>query len=340
MFVAFCDHVFGNSTSSCSNTEPIARVAQLPLDGRRTDARPAWVNRRRTLSASPARVSVLSAVCGVCCSMESFPSLRWPSARSAKFAGPVSLALAPDGLVGGGPGPASARKFVLLLYRAGARPADSASLPPDAEPVGEIAPRAGGAEARLAPGVAPPGEAAVARRRSPSRRATARPSRAAASSSAGRSRLLSPSGRVTRAGRPAAPARASPAPAVGAGCTGVTSPSTGGVGVDSSPAAAPSGAAVVVVAAAAEVRQVAVVGRRRRRSARAAASRSAAASASASASASATTQSLLVPVLDRRLDGLAEVRDVDVLLLGDRLLSVRFSACRECLQASIRPSSR
>ena len=65
MFVAFCDHVAGNSTSFCSKTEPIfaSRVSHSTDSNGCT---PAWVNRRRTLSASPARGPVVTAVCGVC----------------------------------------------------------------------------------------------------------------------------------------------------------------------------------------------------------------------------------------------------------------------------------
>ena len=64
MFVAFCDHVEGNSTPSCRK-EPTAavRVSHSTVSNGCT---PAWVNRRRTVRASPERGSFVSVVCGVC----------------------------------------------------------------------------------------------------------------------------------------------------------------------------------------------------------------------------------------------------------------------------------
>src|SRR3954471_3552753 len=64
MFVAFCDHVAGNSTSSCSNTEPI-RASRRSHSTVSNGCTPGRVNRRRTVSASPVRDSVLRAVWGV-----------------------------------------------------------------------------------------------------------------------------------------------------------------------------------------------------------------------------------------------------------------------------------
>src|SRR5215208_7577360 len=95
MFVAFCDHVAGNSTFSCLN-EPTAAVrgSQSTVSKGCT---PACVNRRRTVRASPERGSLVSVVCGVC-SMEKLPSLLWPAGRSAKFDGPTSFEVPSDGL--------------------------------------------------------------------------------------------------------------------------------------------------------------------------------------------------------------------------------------------------
>ena len=78
MFVAFCDHVDGNSTSSWRN-EPTAavRVSHSTVSNGCT---PAWVNRRRTVRASPERGSFVSVVCGVCCSIWKLPFLRGPLA--------------------------------------------------------------------------------------------------------------------------------------------------------------------------------------------------------------------------------------------------------------------
>ncbi len=83
MFVAFCDHVDGNSTSSCRN-EPTAavRVSHSTVSNGCT---PAWVKRRRTVRASPERGSLVSVVCGVC-SIDPTPSAA-PAALVAKKLG-------------------------------------------------------------------------------------------------------------------------------------------------------------------------------------------------------------------------------------------------------------
>jgi hypothetical protein len=82
MFVAFCDHVAGNSTSSWRN-EPTAAVR----DSHSTMSNgctPACVNRRRTVRASPERGSLVSVVCGVCSISKLLPP---PRRRIAKIVG-------------------------------------------------------------------------------------------------------------------------------------------------------------------------------------------------------------------------------------------------------------
>src|SRR4051812_11495106 len=67
MFVAFCDHDFGNSTSSWRK-EPTAAVR----DSHSTVSNgctPGRVNRRRTLKAAAGRAVWVSVDCGVVCSM-------------------------------------------------------------------------------------------------------------------------------------------------------------------------------------------------------------------------------------------------------------------------------
>src|SRR3954447_21198010 len=67
MFVAFCDHDFGNSTSSWRK-EPTAAVR----DSHSTVSNgctPGRVNRRRTLRAAAGRAVWVSVDCGVVCSM-------------------------------------------------------------------------------------------------------------------------------------------------------------------------------------------------------------------------------------------------------------------------------
>ena len=77
MFVAFCDHDFGNSTFFCSN----ATLSPWPMRASRVShstcskgCTPGCVNSRWTLSASPIRGSVVRAVCGVD-SIKTFSSL-------------------------------------------------------------------------------------------------------------------------------------------------------------------------------------------------------------------------------------------------------------------------
>src|SRR3954467_11220796 len=71
MFVAFCDHDFGNSTFSCLKDPTAAvRVSHSTLSNGWI---PGLVNRRRTLRASPARGSCVSVVCGVVCSIVKSP---------------------------------------------------------------------------------------------------------------------------------------------------------------------------------------------------------------------------------------------------------------------------
>src|SRR3954454_18837347 len=67
MLVAFCDHDFGNSTSSWWN-EPTAAVrdSHSTLSNGCTPGR---VNRRRTLRASAGLAGCVSVVCGVVCSI-------------------------------------------------------------------------------------------------------------------------------------------------------------------------------------------------------------------------------------------------------------------------------
>ena len=183
-----------------------------PSRRRRTGCTPGWVNRRRTLSASPARVSVLTAVCGVCCSMSvsSFQDCPpgGPGATARRVCGLGSVRLGPDGIAREALGPS--RTF--------------GGLPPDADPVGEVAPGAAGAERRLAPGPADAGEPRVGPAEPAERRvgegqqrdAARRARRARAGRPAGgrpRSRRRAPAARPTAR-------RASPGAGVVAGGTG------------------------------------------------------------------------------------------------------------------------
>ena len=118
MFVAFCDHVAGNSTSSWRN-EPTAAVRALPLDG--LERMHAGLREQAPHGQGLAGAgSFVSVVCGVCCSMREAPFPAWPSGRSAKFDGPTSFEVASDGLAAVGAADLEcAGKCDLTFYRSG-----------------------------------------------------------------------------------------------------------------------------------------------------------------------------------------------------------------------------
>jgi hypothetical protein len=103
MFVAFCDHDFGNSTFFCSN----ATLSPWPMRASRVSHStcskgwtPGCVNSRWTLNASPMRGAVLRAVSGVDDSIEKISSsaLRPPVGLFAEIRGLERFLRGPDGL--------------------------------------------------------------------------------------------------------------------------------------------------------------------------------------------------------------------------------------------------